>query len=246
MPSSNEVPTMTHHWDEFSKALAEPVPRRESLRRLGVVLAGAVLSPLAAGTAWAGGKGKLARKGPPAGKDPGKAFCKCRNKAQQNACLAAFKACNGDTRRLCGTCGSYVCCGNGQTCCGQVCTDLASDFDNCGACGHACPQPRPYEYGTCIRGNCEYWCVEGAVVCGGACTSLDSDPDNCGACGNACGGSTPYCTQGECNPCVFPFVPCGGVCVDPSSDRNNCGACGIQCADNEVCFGGFCESGGGF
>src|SRR3954469_222113 len=117
---------MTHHWDEFSKSLAEPVPRRESLRRLGIVLAGIVLGPLAAGTARAGGKGKRVRTGPRAATDPCKTFCKCRNKAQQDACLAACKACGGDTRRLCGACGSYYC------------ADLARDVSNCGACGHAC------------------------------------------------------------------------------------------------------------
>src|SRR6476660_8802601 len=116
---------MTHQWDEFSKSLAQPVPRRESLRRLGVVLAGAVLSPL--GTAWAGSKGKV-----PKGKDPCQTVCKCRDKAQQNACLAACKACGGATQRHCGACGSYVC------------TDLANDIYNCGACGHVCPPPGPY------------------------------------------------------------------------------------------------------
>jgi hypothetical protein len=57
---------MDNLFDEFSKSLAESVPRRESLRRLGAVFAGAVLSPLAVGTAWAGRR------------DPCKAFCKCR------------------------------------------------------------------------------------------------------------------------------------------------------------------------
>src|SRR5262249_25235821 len=152
-----------------------------------------VLGPLATSTARAGGKGKFVRKGPLAGPDPCQAFCKCRNKAQQNACVAACKACSGDTRRLCGTCGRYVCCGNGQTSCGQICTDLANDFNNCGTCGHVCPQPGRFEYGACIQGNCEYSCVEGAVVCNGACTMLDRDPDNCGACGNVCPASTPEC-----------------------------------------------------
>ena len=63
---------MDHLFDEFSKSLAESVPRRESLRRLGAVFAGAVLSPLAAGTAWAGGKQRPAQ-------DPCKTFCQCRN-----------------------------------------------------------------------------------------------------------------------------------------------------------------------
>ena len=65
---------------------------------LGAALAGAILGPLGLGTA---------RAGPP---DPCKAFCHCRNRQQQNACLAACHTCNGDTSRLCGTCGTYVCC----------------------------------------------------------------------------------------------------------------------------------------
>ena len=45
---------MTNRWDDFSKLLAEESStRRESLRLLGAVLAGAVLSPLGLGTAWA-------------------------------------------------------------------------------------------------------------------------------------------------------------------------------------------------
>jgi hypothetical protein len=40
---------MTHHWDEFSKSLADRfVPRRESLRLLGAAVAGALLGPLGA------------------------------------------------------------------------------------------------------------------------------------------------------------------------------------------------------
>jgi hypothetical protein len=113
---------MTHHWDEFSKSLAEPLPRRESLRRLGVVVAGAVLGPLGLDSAFAGKT------------DPCKAFCKCRNRKQQDQCLRACRACNKDTSRLCGSCGNYICCGNGRSCGGGYCTDLADDVLNCGAC----------------------------------------------------------------------------------------------------------------
>jgi len=35
---------MERLYDQFSMSLAAPVPRRESLRRMGAVLAGAVLS----------------------------------------------------------------------------------------------------------------------------------------------------------------------------------------------------------
>jgi hypothetical protein len=221
---------VTHDWDEFSKALAEPVPRRESLRRLGAVMAGAVLGPLGAARAA------------PRGRDPCKAFCKCRNKAQQNACLAACKACSGDTRRLCGSCGSYACCGTGQACCGGHCTDLARDVSNCGACGYACAPPGPYEYGACVDGRCVYACVEGAVRCNGTCTSLGWDPDNCGACGNVCPAEAPYCNEGVCfDPgCAPGLTWCDPGCVDLLNDPYNCGACYNQCAPSEVCAGGIC------
>jgi hypothetical protein len=242
--------TMTHRWDEFSKSLAEKsLPRRESLRRLGLALAGAVLSPLGLQTAWAGRQ------------DPCTAFCKCRNGKEQNQCLDACRKCNGNTGRLAGSCGSYTCCpiasckgvcsnlksdpncgacghncgAIGETCCGDYCTDLANDVFNCGRCGIVCPAPDAYEYVACVSGQCLYDCIEGADDCGdGTCTPLGSDPDNCGACGNVCGGSTPFCTYGICTETY-----CNGA--DLYFDANNCGACGHQCQPLEFCSWGNCE-----
>ena len=196
---------MTHHWDEFSKSLAETsVPRRESLRLLGAALAGALLSPLGAATAWAGRR------------DPCKQFCRCRNTSQQSACLAACNACGGDTNRLCGTCGSYVC----------------------------CAQPGPYENGACIDGHCEYWCVEGATDCGGTCTDLLYDPNNCGACGHVCYG-VEDCVDGECQTCIPDCGPgsthgelwcgddgCGGSCAC-TGEGQYCPAFSNWCAISE-------------
>jgi hypothetical protein len=224
---------MTHHWDEFSKSLAEKsVPRRQSLRLFGAALAGALLGPLGVRNAWAA-------------TDACKAFCRCRDRSQQNACLATCRACSNDPRRMCGRCGSYVCCGAGATCCGSFCTDLASDVNNCGACGNFCDEPGPYEYGNCFDGTCVYQCMEGAVECNGTCTFVESDLNNCGACGNVCPDWAQRCTEGVCDPtgCNWPFILCGGVCVDPTSDRNHCGGCGNQCGDTEACIFGFCESG---
>ena len=82
--------------DELSKLLAVSVSRRESLRSIGVVLAGAALSSLGVGTAWA------------ARPDRCTAFCRsCPTKKKRNQCLAACRACNGNTSRLCGSCGDY-------------------------------------------------------------------------------------------------------------------------------------------
>jgi hypothetical protein len=149
---------MDQLFDELTKSLSQAVPRRESLRRLGAVFAGAVLSPLGIETAWA------------ARQDPCKAFCKCRNAQQQNKCLAACNACNKDTSRLCGACGTYVC----------------------------CALPGPNEFGACISGTCQYSCSEGSVRCSGTCTEVETDPDNCGACGNVCPVWAPYCSDGIC------------------------------------------------
>jgi hypothetical protein len=261
---------MTHHWDEFSKSLAEPLPRRESLRRLGIALAGTVLSPLGLSTASAGHHPKRQQ-------DPCKSFCRCRSKKQQDQCLKTCNACGKDPSRLGGSCGSYVCCGAGQISCGNYCADLANDPYNCGNCGHLCDQPGPYEYGACIAGECRYACAEGAVYCNGTCTFLGWDPNNCGACGNVCGGSTPNCSQGACVGGCQGYCPerwcggdgCGGACacpsgtycesdgwcydncspgltwcdsscVDLSSDPYNCGACGNVCEPGFVCSSGAC------
>lgn len=232
---------MSHYWDEFSRSLAEPLPRRDSLRRLGLVVAGAVLSPL--------GLRSTAAAHRPRQLDPCKEFCRCANRKQQDQCLRACRACDKDPVRLSGSCGNYVCCGAGLVACGDYCADLANDPNNCGACGYRCDPPQPNEFGGCLDGSCVYACVEGAEYCDGWCTFLDSDPDNCGACGNVCSGDTPYCINGACSdgegPCAEGLVRCGGVCVDPTSDPNNCGACGVQCPADMICISGYCEGGGG-
>lgn len=228
---------MSHHWDEFSKSLAEAVPRRESLRRLGLVLTGALLGPLGLQSASAGRRQQ----------DPCKTFCRCRNKSQQRACLAACNACNKDTSRLCGSCGSYICCGNGTVCCGNYCADLEGDPYNCGACGRVCEDPGPWEMGACIFGECWYQCVEGAVYCNGNCTFLDWDPYNCGECGNVCPESASYCRQGICGVCPAGQVLCGDSCVDLASDPDNCGACGSVCGGaTPYCSQGACTDCGGY
>jgi hypothetical protein len=209
---------MIHQWDEFSKSLAEAVPRRESMRRIGLALAG-VLTPLGLNNAFATTGDRCT------------SFCRCRKRSDQNACLAACRACTGATSRLCGTCGSYLC------------SDVASDFDNCGACGHACRQPGLYESGACVSGKCVYACIPDTVRCNGICTALDSDRNNCGACGNVCPDSAPYCNQGVCfDPGCDPGLTfCGDGCVDLNWDNLNCGACFNQCTGGDVCSGGQCQ-----
>jgi hypothetical protein len=159
--------------DEFSKLLAESVSRRQSLRRIGTFVAGAVLSPLVLGTAWA------------ARPDRCTAFCRsCPTKKKRNQCVAACRACNGNTSRLCGSCGAYTCCPSGTACCNGTCTSVNSDPNNCGACGNVCPESTP----ICNQGAC-YGCSPS--------TDFNWDSSNCGGCGIVCPEQTA-CAWGVC------------------------------------------------
>jgi hypothetical protein len=208
---------MSHQWDELSKSLAEEsLPRRESLRRIGAVLAGAVLSPLGLGTAWG------------AGKDRCKVFCNQCPRSRRSNCLYACRNCSNDPSRLCGDCWS-----------GWSCPDFANDVRNCGACGSVC-WPGPFEDSACFDGACVYTCVEGAVYCDGFCTFLRWDPNNCGACGNVCPADTA-CSGGVCGECGGEQVNCGGECVYLSSDQQHCGTCFNDCGSFR-CVEGVCVS----
>lgn len=231
---------MSHQFDEFSKLVAEgSIPRRESLRRLGLAVSATILSPLGAEFARAG-KHPTPPKPPKAPKDPCKAFCTCRNKKQLDQCLKVCNACGKNPQRLGGSCGGYFCCGTDQISCGSYCADLANDPDNCGDCGYVCDEPGPSEYGACIDGRCEYACTEGADYCDGLCTFLGWDPENCGDCGFACPGSAPVCDLGVC-VCPSYMTVCDGECVNTESDPDNCGACGTVCpASAPNCVEGAC------
>jgi hypothetical protein len=172
---------MSRHIDELSKSLAdESMSRRQSFRRFGAALAGALLGPLGLQTARAGPS------------DPCKAFCNQCPKWQRAQCLADCRACLQAGGHLCGTCGGYgccgdgqtccggqACCGDGQTCCGDYCADLDNDIDNCGACGHECDDPGINGYAVCDSGTCQYF------FCGPY-TDYNWDSNNCGRCGNVC------------------------------------------------------------
>src|SRR5262245_21668166 len=133
---------MSYRIDELSKSLAEePISRRHSFRQFGAALAGALLGPLGLQTA---------RAGPP---DACTAFCRRHcGPGLRSRCLSFCQACNNDPSHLCTDCWNYACCDSGETCCGNSCHDLASDFDYCGACNVSCGDPGPYENGACVNG----------------------------------------------------------------------------------------------
>lgn len=260
---------MDNRFDQWTKTLAEeehegsaPMPRREALRKVGLGLIGALLASLGLG-----GRALAAPGGKPQGSVTGGTTQKqctdyCRRfsrKAERDRCEQVCGACSSTTR-LCGTSGyDLVCCSG--TCCAGVCTTLASDPSNCGACGRTCGY-FPNVVTTCSNGVCGYACAEGWADCDRAAANgceayLVGDPNNCGACGHVCPPGR-FCCGGvcvdtssdaaNCNGCGYNCLDqegksfcCGGICSDLTSDNYNCGACGIVCPwSTPVCQGGTC------
>ncbi len=121
-------------------------------------------------------------------------------------------------------------CPAGQSWCG-VCTDIVSNPDDCGWCGHACPTGA-----SCNMGICE--CPAGTDPCSGACVDEATNLQHCGGCGQACAVGAS-CVGGICE-CPAGQDACASVCVDEATDTTNCGACGTVCATNAACESGEC------
>jgi hypothetical protein len=142
---------------------------------------------------------------------------------------------------------------NKNYCSGQ-CVSLATDLENCGACGEACG-----EYQTCVNGSCT--CPTGEMWCDGHCTQVANDYQNCGGCGKRCSASE-LCAAGSCKPnntgcsppceggqtcqngrcsCSSGEAFCDERCVDISSDPNNCGGCDKACGADLGCSHGSCS-----
>ena len=95
---------------------------------------------------------------------------------------------------------------------------VATDVNNCGACGNKCGQGLACINGSCTCNNCVIpgsktkcvnfvctfdGCLPGYTNCdnnvqNGCEVQTDSDPKNCGACGNVCPMNTPSCANGQC------------------------------------------------
>ena len=127
-----------------------------------------------------------------------------------------------------------------KTSCGALCTDVATDSNNCGKCGNTCPGTS-----TCIGGTCKTACTGDKVSCDGVCVDLLKDPDHCGDCTTKCGkddgGAAKLCVEAVCKLDCTTKTDCGvDKCVDLKSDGRNCGACGTVCPTGFDCSAGVC------
>lgn len=137
-------------------------------------------------------------------------------------------------------------CAAGENVCGGVCSNPATDRDNCGSCGNACGDGMVCSNRQCVEG-----CAGDMVSCGGVCVDTQTDEMNCGGCGS---GDTNVCSAGEScvsGGCVCTSgVVCAGACTDPMTSNTHCGATGdclgvndgTMCGTTEGCVMGTCVS----
>ncbi len=127
-------------------------------------------------------------------------------------------------------------CGTGSTQCGDTCTVVARDTQNCGSCGKSCMAGE-----VCSQGTCASSCGGGTTKCGNECVDNKSDPRNCGMCSKAC-AANEVCMAGACaTACGMGTTKCGMSCVNAMTDPTNCGMCGTLCKAGEACMSGTCQ-----
>lgn len=158
----------------------------------------------------------------------GATTCHACNAAPGDCSISPDQCCSGlsCSNRLCCPAGVANCDGNPVNGCEAT---LASDNNNCGACGVVCSGGR-----TCQSGVCA--CARGESFCGGTCVNTQTDTNNCGRCGNVC-ASGDTCTAGVCRS---PMT-CGAM--NAPCTRGTTGTTGHM-IEGSCCAGLFCSSNG--
>lgn len=114
--------------------------------------------------------------------------------------------------------------------CGSRCVDVATDPENCGACGVRVAD------GTCVEGR--PGCSGGRQACGAQCVDLRTDPAHCGQCNAAIDPNEMTCVNGLPRCRFAGNSACGLQCVNLQRDLDHCGGCNQTCAyecDDGVC-----------
>jgi hypothetical protein len=227
-------------------ALAEGMPRREAVRRVGGALAAVALSSLGVGCSSGGGRSPSMSPLPPGTSSTGRTpqgggtadcddFCqllpgaqgaRCRSDAAHGAGLCV--QCAGDPLRLCptGAGGAYACCPAGDVCVDRACVSVSS-LKNCVPFCRQLP-----------RGPQQLRCLADALKGTGLCVQCAADASR--LCAPTSGGGAYVC-------CDVGVSCINGQCGCPSGQTlcgSTCCASGRSCVGGRCCVpsGGFCTA----
>jgi hypothetical protein len=240
----------TSRFDDLSRALAAPMPRRRALRLgAGIVLAG-VFPSLRASTARAAlqdcaGRNELCPTpgstncGHSRAGETGPCCCYCCATAEEcggGSSARGFFCCAPERRCADGCCTEFETCKNGRCVPVTPCVDDA--FHGCmdestanyeRELGKGCSKADGCQdkvftlVGTLIGAKIQqHFCRKQAQGKCGPCETCDFKSGNCA---NLCSGSA-WC--------------CAGECIDVMHDSNNCGFCGHVCVAPSTCNDGHC------
>jgi Stigma-specific protein, Stig1 len=161
--------------------------------------------------------------------------------------FAAGVAQTGFANPACPAVGAQICGATSVTCNGSCvpAANLASDVNNCGACGKVCAAGQ-----QCYAGICAVPASNSLVVCSGTCVD-PSRQNTCGSCGNVCAAGSSCLPSGSSYACGCTTAGqtyCGASisCVNLATDTNNCGKCASKCMPNATCSSGVCACPAGF
>ncbi|MSP62205.1 MAG: hypothetical protein EXR72_18105 [Myxococcales bacterium] len=175
--------------------------------------------------------------------------------------LGSYCKVSGDAIAICTPgCSDAKRCPMGSLCCSGSCAAVASDPQNCGACGTACKGAHSQvacAAGKCtLSGKCDAgWGDCNANPADGCETNLHIDPNHCTMCGMKCAipNAINACADGcYAAACLFGFDACNNDEMDGCeasvlSDGDNCGGCGKSCKKlpnaEAGCMNGACTLG---
>ena len=173
----------------------------------------------------------------------------------------------------CGICGNT--CATGQPCVGGVCncppgfthcdgssacTDMLSDSDNCGACGHACPDAGDSRYhltdSFCAQGTCDGQCAAGyqdadgdlisngcelsVYTCGNSVAEPGESCDGTDLRGYSCQTAVGLGSTGalKCKrDCTFDLTGCSPIVQPTATCGNNIAEPGELCDGKDIRLG---------
>jgi hypothetical protein len=146
--------------------------------------------------------------------------------------------------------GSVGCDGGSCTCsppntiCPDACTNLATDANNCTACGNICLPPPANGHAICQgSAGCGVQCDSGHLKCGNTCCDTPPATANAfatcsssSACGIQCNSGNHACS-GTSSPCYddTDVTHCGPGCTDCRQPNATAVCTGAQCAN--ICTG---------